>query len=190
MKQLKSCYDINDTVNYCIASVPCKFQLRSELAGVELHHILGPDTRGLLALLTCSDGCGTGAGGHHHPDTRHLTRSRNPPGPEHNELELSWQHRGLLWLRTAEGVMTSSHDIMTRVTRGNWRRRVWHGPWWQYLHRLTFTRSQPLLLNIPDLLRVPVLLCYFEETIQSEVRVLKFWLKHSICLGIWQMVWS
>ena len=89
MKQLKSCYDINDTVNYCIASVPCKFQLRSELAGVELHHILGPDTRGLLALLTCSDGCGTGAGGHHHPDTRHLTRSRNPPGPEHNELELS-----------------------------------------------------------------------------------------------------
>ena len=23
--------------------------------------------------------------------------------------------------------MTSSHDIMTRVTRGNWRRRVWHG---------------------------------------------------------------
>ena len=88
MKQLKSCYDINDTVNYCIASVPCKFQLRSELAGVELHHILGPDTRGLLALLTCSDGCGTGAGGHHHPDTRHLHAAATLP--DRNTMNLNF----------------------------------------------------------------------------------------------------
>ena len=88
MKQLKSCYDINDTVNYCIASVPCKFQLRSELAGVKLHHILGPDTRGLLALLTCSDGCGTGAGGHHHPDTRHLHAAATLP--DRNTMNLNF----------------------------------------------------------------------------------------------------
>ena len=50
----------------------------------------------------------------------------------------------------------------------------------RYHDTLTFTRSQPLLLIIPDLLRVPVLLCYFKETIQSEVKVLK----HSIGLGI------
>lgn len=127
MKQLKSSYDINDTVNYCIASVPCKFQLGSLLAGVELHHIT-PDTRGLLALLTCWHGA---TGDHHHPDTRHHNR-RNPPSRTGTQWTWTFLTDNIeacygSWCGLRGEVMTSSHDIMTRVTRGNWRRRVWHG---------------------------------------------------------------